>query len=32
MSIQVGGHYYADEPDGSAKWGLRTTLTFMFPE
>ncbi len=32
MSIQVGGRYYADGPDGSAKWGLRTTLTFMFPE
>lgn len=32
MSIQVGGRYYADGPSGSAKWGLRTTLTFMFPE
>lgn len=32
MSIQIGGRYYADGPSGSAKWGLRTTLTFMFPE
>lgn len=32
MSIQVGGRYYADGPTGTAKWGLRTTLTFMFPE
>lgn len=32
MSIQVGGRYYADGPVGKPAWGLRTTLTFMFPE
>lgn len=32
MSFQVGGRYYADGPAGHPKWGLRTTLTFMFPE
>lgn len=32
MSIQVGGRYYADGPAGTPEWGLRTTLTFMFPE
>lgn len=32
MSLQVGGRYYADGPKGTPKWGLRTTLTFMFPE
>lgn len=32
MSVQVGGRYYADGPVGAPKWGLRTTLTLMFPE
>jgi len=32
MSLQVGGRYYADGPAGAPEWGLRTTLTFMFPE
>jgi len=32
MSLQVGGRYYADGPAGTPEWGLRTTLTFMFPE
>lgn len=32
MSLQVGGRYYADGPAGTPEWGLRTTLTLMFPE
>lgn len=32
MSFQVGGRYYADGPAGTPEWGLRTTLTLMFPE
>ncbi len=32
MSLQLGGRYYADGPAGTPEWGLRTTLTFMFPE
>ncbi|MBB3217252.1 hypothetical protein FHW72_002334 [Ochrobactrum sp. RC6B] len=32
MSLQVGGRYYADGPAGTPEWGLRTTLTFLFPE
>ncbi|GLU29497.1 transporter [Brucella sp. NBRC 12950] len=32
MSFQLGGRYYAEGPVGTPKWGLRTTLTFMFPE
>jgi len=32
MSFQVGGRYYADGPIGTPEWGLRTTLTLMFPE
>lgn len=32
MSLQIGGRYYADGPAGTPEWGLRTTLTLMFPE
>lgn len=32
MSYQVGGRYYAETPDGGPDWGLRTTLTFLFPK
>jgi hypothetical protein len=31
MSIQVGGKYYAEAPAGGPEWGIRTTLTFLFP-
>jgi hypothetical protein len=32
MSFQIGGKYYAEAPAGAPKWGIRTTLTFLFPE
>jgi hypothetical protein len=32
MSIQLGGKYYAEAPEGSPEWGIRTTLTFLFPK
>ena len=32
MSIQVGGKWYAEAPDGAPDWGIRTTLTFLFPK
>lgn len=32
MSFQVGGRYYPEAPDGGAEWGLRTTITFLFPK
>lgn len=32
MSFQVGGKYFAEAPSGGPKWGLRTTLTFLFPK
>lgn len=32
MSFQVGGRYYAEAPSGGPDWGLRTTLTFLFPK
>lgn len=32
MSFQVGGKYYADAPEGGPEWGIRTTLTFLFPK
>ncbi|SEM44873.1 hypothetical protein SAMN04488103_101184 [Gemmobacter aquatilis] len=31
MSFQVGAKYYADGPSGIPDWGLRTTLTLLFP-
>lgn len=32
MSFQIGGRYYADAPAGGPEWGLRTTLTLLFPQ
>lgn len=32
MSAQIGGRYYAEAPTGGPEWGLRTTLTFLFPQ
>jgi hypothetical protein len=32
MSIQLGGKYYAEAPEGGPEWGIRTTLTLLFPE
>ena len=32
MSVQMGGRYYAEAPKGGPEWGLRTTLTFLFPQ
>jgi hypothetical protein len=31
MSFQVGGKYFAVSPPGGPEWGIRTTLTLMFP-
>lgn len=31
MSFAVGAKYVADGPQGAADWGLRTTLTLLFP-
>jgi len=32
VSFQVGGRYYADKPTGGPDWGLRFTVTLVFPE
>ena len=32
MSFQLGGRYYADSPPDGPEWGLRFTLTFLFPK
>jgi hypothetical protein len=32
MSFQIGGKYYAETPEGGPEWGIRTTLTFLFPK
>ena len=32
IQFQVGGRYYAEKPDGGPDWGLRFTVTFLFPK
>lgn len=32
LSVQVGGKYYAETPEGGPEWGIRTTLTLLFPK
>lgn len=32
ISLQIGGKYYADAPAGGPEWGLRTTITLLFPK
>ena len=32
MQFQLGYRYYADKPEGGPDWGLRFTVTFLFPK
>jgi hypothetical protein len=32
MSFQFGGRYYAEKPEEGPHWGLRFTVTFIFPK
>ena len=32
IAFQVGYRYYAEGPDGGPDWGLRFTVTFLFPK
>ena len=32
VSFQIGGRYYAEAPDNGPEWGLRFSVTFLFPE
>lgn len=32
IALQVGYRYYADRPSGGPDWGLRFTITFLFPK
>lgn len=32
VSLQLGGKVYLDSPDGGPEWGIRTTITFLFPK
>jgi hypothetical protein len=32
LSLQFGYRYYADGPSGGPEWGLRFTVTFLFPK
>lgn len=32
IQFQIGGRYYAESPAGGPDWGLRFTVTFLFPK
>ncbi len=32
VQFQLGGRYYAESPDGGPEWGVRFTMTFLFPK
>lgn len=32
VSLQAGATWYAEAPQGASEWGLRFTLTFLFPK
>lgn len=32
MSAAIGAKYFLDGPEGAAEWGVRATLTFLFPK
>jgi hypothetical protein len=32
VQYQIGGRAYIDSPPGVAEWGLRFTITFLFPK
>lgn len=32
VNFQLGGRYYADKPSGGPDWGLRFSVTFVFPK
>jgi hypothetical protein len=31
IAFQLGGRYYAEGPSGAPEWGLRFSITFLFP-
>jgi hypothetical protein len=32
IQFQIGGRYYAERPGGGPDWGLRFTVTLLFPK
>jgi len=32
IQFQVGGRWFAEQPEGEADWGLRFAVTFLFPK
>jgi hypothetical protein len=32
VQFSIGPRYYADKPDGGPEWGVRFTVTFLFPK
>jgi hypothetical protein len=32
IQLSLGGRYYAERPRGGPDWGIRFTVTFLFPK
>jgi len=32
IQLQLGYRYYAERPNGGPDWGIRFTITFLFPK
>ncbi len=32
LSLQAGGRVYVNRPEGGPDWGLRATMTLLFPK
>lgn len=32
VSLQLGGRYYAEAPEGGPEWGMRASFTLLFPK
>lgn len=32
IQLAVGGRYFLEGPDGGPEWGIRFTITFLFPK
>jgi hypothetical protein len=32
VSFQIGGRYFAEAPEGGPEWGMRATVTLLFPK
>ncbi len=32
VQLGIGGRLYAERPEGGPDWGIRFTMTFLFPK